>query len=113
MYKHSRNCPVEVTLTVIGGKWKSLILWHLREETRRFCELRRQLPMITQKVLVRQLRELEAHGVVCRKVYAQVPPKVEYSLTELGASLAPVLEAMCRWGERYRVRCREIQIEIR
>ena len=94
-------CPVESTLKVIGGKWKILILWYLEEGTKRFNELRRELPLITQKMLTQQLRELEADGVVHRKVYAQVPPKVEYSLTELGISLKPVLAAMCTWGQEY------------
>ena len=94
-------CPVESTLKVIGGKWKILILWYLEDGTKRFNELKRELPLITQKMLTQQLRELEADGVVHRKVYAQVPPKVEYSLTELGVSLKPVLAAMCEWGQEY------------
>ncbi|MBF0278403.1 MAG: helix-turn-helix transcriptional regulator [SAR324 cluster bacterium] len=94
-------CPIESTLKVIGGKWKTLILWYLEAGTKRFNELKRELPLITQKMLTQQLRELEADGVVHRKVYAQVPPKVEYSLTEQGRSLKPVLAAMCLWGQQH------------
>jgi DNA-binding HxlR family transcriptional regulator len=83
---------------VIGGRWKVPILWHLLGGTLRFSELKRALPQITQKMLTQQLRELERDGVVQRKVYPQVPPKVEYSVTERGASLKPVVEAMCRWA---------------
>jgi DNA-binding HxlR family transcriptional regulator len=98
--KHAYNCPVEVTLDVIGGKWKTLILWHLRSDTKRFAELRRLMPGITQRMLTHQLRELEAHDVVARKVYPVVPPKVEYSLTDVGRSLRPILDVMCRWGQK-------------
>lgn len=94
------NCPVEATLDVIGGRWKSLILWHLHSETRRFAELKRLMPKITQRMLTQQLRELEQDGIVTRKVYAVVPPKVEYSLTEAGKSLRPILDAMCQWGTK-------------
>lgn len=89
------SCPVETTLKVIGGKWKALILWYLRDEILRFGELRRRIPGVTQRVLTLQLRELEYDGVVERKVYAQVPPKVEYSITELGRSLEPILKLRC------------------
>jgi DNA-binding HxlR family transcriptional regulator len=91
-------CPAETTLDVIGGRWKVPIVWHLFSGTRRFSELKRALPAVTQKMLTQQLRELEADGVVARKVYPEVPPKVEYSLTQRGASLKPVVEAMCRWA---------------
>lgn len=96
-----QRCPVEVTLHVIGGKWKPLILYYLFQETRRFNELRRMLPTVTQQMLTLQLRELERDGVVHRKVYAEVPPRVEYSLTERGRSLEPILLAMLDWGEAY------------
>lgn len=96
-----QRCPVAVTLDVIGGKWKPLILYYLFQETRRFNELRRMLPHVTQQMLTLQLRELERDGVVHRKVYAEVPPKVEYSLTERGRSLEPILLAMLDWGEVY------------
>ena len=92
------GCPMELALSMIGGKWKTLILWHLNGGTRRFGELQRLTPGVTSKMLIQQLRELEADGLITRKVYPQVPPKVEYSLTDLGRSLKPVLEAMCEWG---------------
>jgi DNA-binding HxlR family transcriptional regulator len=93
--------PVEVTLSIIGGKWKPLIVFALLSGTKRFSELRRFLPQATQQMLTMQLRELEQAGILHRQVYAQVPPKVEYSLTEMGRSLEPVLRQMCRWGEWY------------
>lgn len=95
------RCTVAVTLEVIGGKWKSLILWHLSFNTLRFSQLQRRLGKITQKMLTQQLRELEADGMVHRQVYAEVPPRVEYSLTERGRSVVPILEQMCRWGKTY------------
>jgi DNA-binding HxlR family transcriptional regulator len=95
----TRKCPAETTLDVIGGRWKVPILWHLFKGTLRFSELRRGLEGITQKMLTQQLRELESDGIVNRKVYPQVPPKVEYSLTGEGQSLKPVVEAMCKWGK--------------
>jgi len=93
--------PVEVTLSIIGGKWKPLIVFYLLSGTKRFNEVRRFLPRATQQMLTLQLRELEQAGVLHRHVYAQVPPKVEYSLTELGQSIEPVLRQMCSWGEWY------------
>lgn len=92
------NCPVSATLQLIGGKYKSLILWHLTDKTIRFNELRKLIPEATQKMLTGQLRELESDGLVHREVYAVVPPKVEYSLTEKGKSLRYILEAMYEWG---------------
>src|SRR5215831_4990342 len=93
--------PVEVTLSIIGGKWKPLIVFYLLGGTKRFSELRRLLPQATQQMLTMQLRELEQAGILHRQVYAQVPPKVEYSLTELGRSIEAVLRQMCTWGEWY------------
>jgi DNA-binding HxlR family transcriptional regulator len=96
------NCEKELTLAVIGGKWKLIILWHLGlEGTKRFSELKRMIPHITQKMLTNQLRELEDDLLVERKVYAEVPPRVEYSLTEYGTSLMPVLRLMYDWGKNY------------
>jgi DNA-binding HxlR family transcriptional regulator len=100
--KEHSACPMEATLDVIGGRWKVLILRQLLiYKVRRFNELHRSLHGITQKMLTQQLREMEEAGVVHRQVYLQVPPKVEYSLTETGRSLQPVLEAMNSWGEKY------------
>jgi DNA-binding HxlR family transcriptional regulator len=101
MKRPIRNCPAEITLRVIGGTWKVPIVFHLAEATRRFSELRRTLSGISQKVLTQQLRELEAAGVVQRKVYAEVPPRVEYSLTEFGRTLTPVVTAMVSWGKAH------------
>ncbi len=95
------RCGVEVTLAIIGGKWKGLILWHLRLKTLRFSQLQRRLQSVTQKMLTQQLRELEADGLVHRQVYAEVPPRVEYSLTDNGLSVVPMLELMCTWGQDY------------
>ncbi len=92
-------CPVSTTLRLIGGKYKPLILWHLTGRAARFSELRRLVPASTPKMLTQQLRELEADGLILRKVFPVVPPKVEYSLTETGASLRPILERMYSWGE--------------
>ena len=95
------NCPVEATLELIGGKYKALILWHLSEGTLRFSELRRAIPNATPKMLTQQLRELEVQDLIRREVFPVVPPKVEYSLTELGKSLMPILVAMRDWGADY------------
>jgi DNA-binding HxlR family transcriptional regulator len=101
-YKNNEyQCSMELTLDLIGGKWKSLILWYLGENVIRFSELRRSLPRITQKMLTQQLRELEDSGLVNRVIYTQVPPKVEYSLTAAGKSLLPVLATLCQWGQNY------------
>ena len=99
-------CPVETTLTLIGSKWKMLILRDLMPGTKRFGELRRSVGGVSQKVLTAQLRDMEACGLVDRQVYAEVPPRVEYSLTELGRSLRPILDAMWAWGEAYKVKNR-------
>ncbi len=92
------RCPVEATLAVIGGRWKPLILYHLRERPRRFNELRRLIPKVTQRMLTQHLRELEADGVIVRDVREQVPPHVEYSFSVKGRSLLPLLDAMADWG---------------
>ena len=97
-------CPVETTLMLISDKWKVLILRDLLPGTKRFGELRRSIGTVTQKVLTAQLRDMEQKGLVQRKVYAEVPPRVEYTLTELGYSLKPVLDAMWDWGEAYKAK---------
>lgn len=102
------NCPVEATLELIGGKYKALILWRLAEGTMRFSQLRKVISGITAKMLTQQLRELEASGLICREVFPVIPPKVEYSLTELGKSLMPVLTTMRDWGSNY---LRKVNIE--
>ncbi len=96
------NCPVEITLDVIGGKWKVIIIYHLQDGIKRFGELKKSVNGITQKMLTQQLRELEADGIINRKVYAQVPPKVEYSLTDYGYTLKPILALMCQWGSNHK-----------
>ena len=101
---HHNNCPVKLTAFVIGGKWKPSLLFHLEGHTRRFCELQRLIPGLTKKMLTQHLRELERDGIVRRKVYAEVPPRVEYSLTRHGDSLKPILKLMSAWGNRHRAR---------
>lgn len=95
-------CPVETTLTLIGDKWKVLILRDLLPGTKRFGELKKSIGSVSQKVLTAQLRDMEENGLIHRKVYAEVPPRVEYSLTHLGKSLKPILDALCNWGEEYK-----------
>ena len=95
-------CPVETTLTLIGDKWKVLILRDLLPGTKRFGELKKSIGKVSQKVLTAQLRGMEQNGLVHRKVYPEVPPRVEYSLTPLGMSLKPILDAMWNWGEEYK-----------
>ena len=95
-------CPVETTLTLIGDKWKVLILRDLMPGTKRFGELKKSIGSVSQKVLTAQLRDMVENGLVHREVYAEVPPRVEYSLTELGRSLKPILDSMWSWGEDYK-----------
>lgn len=96
------TCEIELTLAIIGGKWIPLILWHLGTKgTKRFSELKKLMPSVTQKMLTQQLRDLEKNGMVHRKIYQQVPPKVEYSLTEQAKTLMPILESMDEWGKNY------------
>ena len=95
------NNPVELSLSVLGGKWKILILWKLNESPMRYGELRKSLPKVTHKMLTQQLRELESDEIIKRKVYPEVPPKVEYSLTLLGKSVMPVIDLLNDWGEEY------------
>ncbi|MCC0634495.1 MULTISPECIES: winged helix-turn-helix transcriptional regulator [unclassified Clostridioides] len=103
MKKCSSNysCPIEATLALIGGKYKTLILWHLKDTTLRFNELRKLITKATPKMLTQQLRELETDGFIIRVVYPVVPPKVEYSLSDFGKSIIPILDVMCDWGSDY------------
>lgn len=102
------GCPVQAALDIIGNKWKGITLYHLLSGTKRFNELRRLMPDVTQRMLTLQLRELEEDGVIIRKVYAQVPPKVEYSLSALGKALEPVLLSLRVWGELIQQQKRDI-----
>ena len=104
----SEYCPVSATLELIGGKYKALILWHLSEGKLRFSELRKAVKNATPKMLTQQLRELEAQDLIHREVFPVIPPKVEYSLTELGRSLMPILVAMRDWGSGY-LRARDVE----
>ena len=95
------NCPVEATIELVGGKYKAVILWHLMNKTLRYSELHRLIPKATDKMLAQQLRELERDGLINRAVYPVVPPKTEYSLTDFGKTIVPILDAMCDWGADY------------
>jgi len=101
MKKLKTRCPAEITVNIIGGRWKLLILYHLFQGVKRFSELQRSVSGITQKMLTQQLREMERDGLVHREIYPQVPPKVEYSLTPLGESLRSVVDAMSQWGKKF------------
>lgn len=96
------NNPVELSLDIIGGKWKMPIIWRLKDGEKRYGEIRRSLPKVTHKMLTQQLRELEQDEIIKRKVYPEVPPKVEYSLTLLGESVIPIIDLLSEWGEQYR-----------
>jgi len=99
------SCPVQVTLSLMDNKWKALIIGEiLFEGTQRFSELRRALPGISQKMLTQNLRAMEESGIINRKIFAEIPPRVEYSLTDLGCSLRPIIDAMMKWGEEYRAK---------
>jgi DNA-binding HxlR family transcriptional regulator len=95
------KCSIALALSIIGGKWKPLILWHLKDSVFRFGELKRTLDPITQKMLTKQLRELESDGLIFRNMYVQIPPKVEYSLTEKGLTVLPILEMISKWGANF------------
>ena len=97
----TQRCPVEATLALIDGKWKGIVLFHLLDATLRFNELRRKIPNVTQRVLTKQLRELEAAGLIERTVYAEVPPRVEYRLSPRGQTLRPIIDALKVWGLAY------------
>ncbi len=105
-YSCAGGCPVETTLDLIGGKWKGMLLFHLLDGTQRFNALKRELPTITQRMLTKQLRELEVSGLIHRKVYAEVPPRVEYSLTPLGKTLKPIIVSLRTWGQAYLAKSR-------
>jgi DNA-binding HxlR family transcriptional regulator len=95
------HCPVEAALEVIGGKWKPLILWALGDNVMRFNELQKGLPGVNSKMLTKQLRELEQDGIILRTIYPEVPPRVEYTITDFGRTLIPILQALCNWGAHY------------
>ena len=98
----SEECPVSITLNILNGKWKLLIIKELLTGKKRFSELKKSIPEVTQKMLTKQLRELEYYGLIERKIYPEIPQKVEYSLTPLGESLKPVLDVLHQWGEEYK-----------
>lgn len=101
MISAHKTCYMQKTMSIIGGKWKVLILWHLSIQTHRFGQLKKIIPGITQKMLTQQLRELESEKLLHRKIFPVIPPKVEYSLTEEGRSLKPILKSMCHWGKEH------------
>jgi DNA-binding HxlR family transcriptional regulator len=110
----SKNLPVipaERALKVIGGRWKVFILYYLFEGPQRLSTLQRLVPHASRKVLVQQLRELEEHGIVHRKVFAEVPPRVEYTATKLGLSLQPIISSLCDWGKRHAAQLRDVETE--
>lgn len=99
--KKDFSCPIEASISLIGGKYKSIILWHLIDKKLRFSQLQKLIPKATPKMLTQQLRELEADGIIIRIVYPVVPPKTEYFLSDFGKTLIPILDAMCDWGNEY------------
>lgn len=92
---------VQATLKVLGGKWKLLILWHLKDQPRRYSELKRLIPAITEKMMIQQLRELESDGIVSRNTLAEMPPKVEYAFTDYGRTIIPIMKPLCDWGQKH------------
>ena len=104
MKRQVYGCGLEAALAVIGGKWKPIILWHLASGPLRFGELRRQVTGISEKMLIQQLREMEGDGIVARKDFREIPPRVEYSLTPLGVSLSEALRPLCEWGQEHMAR---------
>lgn len=101
MIKHLPMLPAERALKVISGRWKAVILYQLFDGPKRLSELSRLMPHVSQKVLIQQLREMESHGLLTREIYAQVPPRVDYSATELGKSLRPIIKSLCDWGRKH------------
>lgn len=106
--KNLPSLPIERALKAISGRWKAVILYHLLAGPKRLSELKRLVPDVSQKVLVQQLRDMEEHGLVHREIFAQVPPRVDYSATELGSSLEPVMLALCAWGQRHAAELNEL-----
>ncbi len=111
MRKLSYGCGLEAALDVVGGKWKPIVLWHLAPGCRRFGELRRLVTGISEKMLIQQLREMEADGIVARKDYREIPPRVEYALTPFGVSLSKALRPLCEWGQDHMKRIRKAKVE--
>ena len=95
------NCPVDATISKIGGKYKAVILYHLGNDTLQYNQIRKKIPAITDKMLAQQLRELESDNLIIKKIYPIIPPKTEYSLSELGKTLIPLLDSMCEWGQQF------------
>jgi DNA-binding HxlR family transcriptional regulator len=106
----NNSCPVTATITMIGGRWKPIILFHLSDHTRRFGEIAARMPLISRKVLSDQLKELEAAGMISRQEFKEIPPRVEYSLTELGKSVRPLLIHMATWGQEMILNARSIKV---
>ena len=111
MRRQAYGCGIEAALAVVGGKWKAIILWHLAPGPRRFGELRRQVAGISEKMLIQQLREMEADGIVARRDFGEIPPRVEYALTEFGVSLAEALRPLCEWGREHMARIERTNAE--
>ena len=101
MRRRLYGCGIEAALAVVGGKWKPIVLWHLSDDPRRFGELRRRVTGISEKMLIQQLREMEADGIVTRRDFREIPPRVEYALTEFGFSLVEALRPLCDWGREH------------
>jgi DNA-binding HxlR family transcriptional regulator len=112
MRSRAFGCGMEAALAVIGGKWKPIALWHLTTGPHRFGELRRRVTGISEKMLSQQLREMEADGIIARKDFGEIPPRVEYSLTEFGVSLADALRPLCDWGRDHMARIEEARAEV-
>jgi DNA-binding HxlR family transcriptional regulator len=112
MRPQTYGCGLEAALAVVGGKWKPIVLWHLAPGPRRFGELRRMVTGISEKMLIQQLRELEADGVVVRRDFREIPPRVEYSLTEFGVSLGRALKPLCDWGREHMERIARSKAEV-
>ena len=112
MKRQVYGCGLEAALAVVGGKWKPIVLWHLAPGSRRFGELRRLVTGISEKMLIQQLREMESDGIVARKDYQEIPPRVEYSLSEFGVSLADALRPLCDWGREHMSRIEKAKAEV-